>query len=753
LIVAGFSLLLEVLAFACLFFVPGHLAVLAACRRRLANHRLPFITSVFTSALISLLLSTAIAHGLGTAGCFTLGRLLLVVGLWSLPLLVLAIRWRLPLIPWAWRPERGAGLALAALLAGFLFTSLPPCQYVLGGSDDSTYLNAAVHLSRSGALFFEDPLLQGLPLEIRQVTWDQYLPGFYFVEPGERGSIVSHGFHFYTAFLAVLHAIGGLPLLLEGSSLLTLLSLVAIYILASAVAGRVAGWLAAFLLAINPVGLWFSRLTFAEGMCEVLLLGGAALMAVGWSGRGGAGSSRALRSMQMLAAGCAWGAVHLVKVDFVLLPYIVLGTAFVWWAVGALDRVRWAFVAGYAAFLGMAAVFSLTGHRLYFTSQVRHVAAVLQGLPKGAGATDTPHQALLLVALLLLPLVVGLLLVGCRRPIARWAKRLWSRRWLWLAGGLVVVALGTLYWWAPLRSQLIAEPAPGGRWLEAKPDGVTPALWTLAKTAWILHCLTYVVTPVGLLTGLIGAFLLLARREALRVWPIVVLFLVQTALALLVGATADWGGLMPFVCRRFLPVTVPLVLTLAFVPWLSFRSDDWRRWVVRTVGVAVYVFMAVTLFSAAKPIRWNRPWTGTLESIRMIRRNVPENVVWLAVGGDYLALRYVVPLRFLERTPAVVLDLKTLSVEGFRKLLVALRGQGRTPVLMVGLRRTRDQVKNVLGIEPAGSIIVTERTMDTRRDRLPVLSDFHWWRYDLRLYRLGAPVNRSVTPGEAKAEE
>jgi len=175
--------------------------------------------------------------------------------------------------------------------------------------------------------------------------------------------------------------------------------------------------------------------------------------------------------------------------------------------------------------------------------------------------------------------------------------------------------------------------------------------------------------------------------------------------------------------------------------------------VVRTVGVAVYVFMAVTLFSVAKPIRWNRPWTGTLESLRMIRRNVPENVVWLAVGGDYLALRYVVPLRFLERTPAVVLDLKTLSVEGFRKLLVALRGQGRTPVLMVGLRRKRDQVKNVLGIEPAGSIIVTERTMDTRRDRLPVLSDFHWWRYDLRLYRLGAPVNRSVTPGEAKAEE
>jgi len=94
------------------------------------------------------------------------------------------------------------------------------CQYVLGGSDDSTYLNAAVHLSRSGALFFEDPVLQGLPLEIRQVTWDQYLPGFYFVEPEERGSIVSHGFHFYTAFLAVLRAIGGLPLLLEGSSVL-----------------------------------------------------------------------------------------------------------------------------------------------------------------------------------------------------------------------------------------------------------------------------------------------------------------------------------------------------------------------------------------------------------------------------------------------------------------------------------------------------------------------------------------------------
>ncbi len=706
------SVVLSVLSLLLLFFLPGYLALLIARGGEAEPGRLSIVEAIFVAIVSSVILTTGLSLAMGWTDTFSPLRLFLVVATLALPLILTVVVRRIPLLPWTTSSQSLVPFGLLAILA---LAYLPPSEFVFGRRDDGTYVNAAAQLANEGGLRFEDDLLARMSPDERRLHSPLYLPGFYFTDQEQRGSIVSHGFHFYPAFLAALHSVGGLSFALAGPCFLTLLSILAAYLLGSILAGHGVGVLVALLIGIHPMTVWFSGETFSEGMCEALVLSSAALLLLGWRETAEPRRFGGLPACLLALSGVALSAVHLTKIEFILLPAIVVVFAFCAWAYGHMNSARWLFPVGYLVGLLIALALASTTNRLYTLATLSVY-----------GELNSTRAA---ASLALVPLVGGALFFF-RDALRRTLRRVSHARVLWIACGVTLITVGLLYSMAPDRIPLRTLREPYLEIYEGKPEWLPQSLFRSGRN---LQALGFYLSVPGLFLGLLGAFLLLGRPAALPLVPTLVLACVQTGFY--AYATSVGQGHIDS-HRRFL-VPIPVLILSAVVPFFVRAVGERFGRIARVAGIAVAVYLGAHFLQASWPFLWNRPWCGSEATILSVAGEAPDNAIWLASRTDEDAARLLVPLQFIAGAKTFLVDDDIVDGERLPTLLTRLGAEGLTPVVLLGreppaewLRRCREVFEP---FEPR-VIEIVEPIVVGQVHRLPDTYDFRLWRYHVYLH-------------------
>ncbi len=550
---------LALLALIALATLAGGLAV-ACFVPRGARWNLPLaFVAVFLAAFLTSWLGLLLAE----FGRF--GRWPLLAALAGFVVLAALWRWRgrravaAPSTPPEERMATWEWVMLTVWLAAAVWLFFRPHEYIYGGADAGVYLSLGAEIAQNGGFRIGDDTLAALGPALRAAVLrplprapssplpgasSYLLPGFYVTD--EAAGILTPQFYpLHPVLQAVAFSVtaGGAAgvraeLLLTG--LWMLLGTLAVYLTAREVAGPFAAALVLAALSVAALQIWFGRYPTSEALTQFALWTGI-WSAARWQGE------RTPVNLWAFVAGCAFGAVFLVRIDsIILLP--VLSLFLVWrWARGWRRADAWFAV----PLVALAAHSLLHGHFLsapYFYETLGYGLSLLLRL-----------WPLLLIAL------VGAAFALWRLPRHARAWRLSSRpRRLLLAAVAAAFLAYALYGWF-IRPGLYAATL--------RPDvfsgGEIPVLnhenWP--RLGWYL-------SPPGVWLGVIGLCLMVLRLER------------RTALMLILGLLFSFLYLWNisanphhvYVMRRYVPMVMPFFL-LGGAYLLGRRGPgrgDWR---------------------------------------------------------------------------------------------------------------------------------------------------------------------------------
>ncbi|QDU85160.1 hypothetical protein Pla163_22860 [Planctomycetes bacterium Pla163] len=623
-----------------------------------------------------------------------------------------------------------------AVIAVLASRYLPMAEHVFGSSDEGIYPCAAMEVVHSGGVTFADPVLNAIPSDWRLVTNNDFLPGFYGLDREARTWSTPHGLHMLPSFMAVLHALGGREFMLLAPLVLTIVALAALWLLVRRLAGPVPALLCTVAFGVNPLSVFFAKITFAESMSAAFLFAGFAAFACAWPrdesvdpiagpGAGDVPEHR-IHGGWLFAAGLLLGGVNHAKIDFFLMPWAVLvGVVMLVW-VQRDRRGALPFVAGYGLMFVLAVVYAATDHWVYYYAQFFNTQMYADGRNRN-----------MYLAGVFVPMV-STAIVLARPSLVRAIGTAIRPRAVTIAVGVVTsLAAAYLLWGVPLRLEwhelLAATPDALPAWkksLALAPD-LSPYSGTPTFTELTIPTLGLYVTDLAALLGVVGAFVLLLRRDRGAIAPFVLFFFAQTAMLVLISGKIDYtAGNFHSPGRRFLGISGPGAVIMAIVPWfLLARGLRWGH-VLRLVGVWIAVHVAFVGDEASRALRESPLWDRTFEDVDAIVAQLPPNAVLLSFE-ETLATRYQIPLRFFGRVPALWLYDGALP-EHLSMLVEHLREQGHHPVLITG-QETPDELpakRHMMAVlDPFGysTYQVTENTYAQIRGGLPGVDDFVPW--------------------------
>ena len=584
-----------------LFLVPG-LVFLAGLRRE-DRESLLFDEALFLIPGVSVALSSWVALLLAEIGVFSLPRAALLTGaLSALVALGAAGRGRLTLPLPHWTGLRALVPALV-VLALALALQTRPSEYVVGGRDPGTYIAGMALIARTGGVAYVDPVVLSIPRADVGVFYRADGPWGRFMgmplESPESGRVVPEFFHLFPAFGAYLFAALGVRGALAAPCVFGVLGTLAVLLAWRRVFGTAVGWMAAVLLSINVIQVWFGRYPVAEPMSQFLVFLALWAFAV-WEERGA--------PMWGLLAGTALGLTLLVRIDNVLV-LVPLGLyLLVRRAQGALSWSR-------ARAILLPALL-LTGHALVHGAfwARKYVLSVV----------NRPYWEQPWWVWLALPIaVVALLLVAHRfEPrLVRWMETHGPLVRRGLIAGLVLLALYA-YFLRPLLSAWA-----GGAGNTSPPLDHRGALTALgfdrlaAHDAQSLVRLGWFVTWPVIGMAVAGCVWLIRRWEGRWLFPILVAGSYSLFYLYKIRIYNDYY----FAMRRFMPVVVPSLLALAAVAlvalWARGRSG-------RILSVLLSIAIAVLFLRDTLPLATYRDWRNSVRFVDdMARRFGPQDVV------------------------------------------------------------------------------------------------------------------------------
>lgn len=453
---------------------------------------------------------------------------------------------------WEW-------VMLAVWLAAALWLYFRPHEYIFGGADAGVYISLGAEIAHDGGFRVTDETVAALPPALRAAVLrplpntpyadSYYLPGFYVTDEAS-GQLTPQFYPLHPVFQAVVYgaagggAAGGGAAGVRAELLLTglwiLLGTLAVYLTARDIGGPVVGALALAGLTLSALQVWFGRYPTSEALTQFLL----------WAGIWSAGrwlDERRSPALWAFAAGCAFGAVFLVRIDsLVLLPVfaVVLGWR---WLRGWQRSDSW-----FAVPFTLLVVHSLLhGHFLsapYFYETVGYGFILLGRL-----------WPFLVVGLLGL----ALLLLWLPRRVSRFrapdrAQRL--VRYVLLS----LLFAYALYGWF-LRPELNATTLRPDVFSAGEIPVTNHENWL--RLGWYL-------SPLGIWLGVFGAGLMLWRANRRSVMVL--------ALGSMFAGLYLWNiSANPhhvYVMRRYVPAVMPFfILSAAYLlGYLGFRRSDWE---------------------------------------------------------------------------------------------------------------------------------------------------------------------------------
>lgn len=626
-----------------IFWLPGALML------RLPGRSQPYRASLaaderwFWAVLLSSVWSTALALCLGLADSYTFDRLLGVNGVCS-ALLIVIFRRRL-LFSAATRPTLAAVVPAAVVAIGCL-SYFPASEYVIGGKDPGTYLNEGIQIAQRGSVIVRDPVVRGVPESFRDLFFpshhheDYYSTRFmgFFIQDPVDGRVIAQFPHFYPASIAIAYGLDGLTGARNAVGAWAILAALAVYFAGADLFGRTAAGIAAALLSINVVTVWFARYPNSELPMQALIF--ASLLAASRARRGGS-------AFFGVAAGAILGLSLFLRYEVLLAIAAFAGVAV--FAPITRDRFGW----GFAGALILTAAAGLW----YLLDPMRAYSAYPLGFlqVRGAWMAAAAAAAALLVAVVRISVVQDLI-----------------RSWLPPAAAL---ALGGLAVYAYVFRE------PGGR--------------TALGDAIAFRSFGWYVTPGVLVLASAGAAFFTWRRF----WTMPVFLMTFAVFSVFFFYKTRIVPEHFWTSRRFLSVALPgaLLLAAALVSEIVGRIGvgrlatrfGWReplRSVVATTAIiAVFVPVARTFASAAAPVLHHVEYAGVIPRLEALAARIGENDLLLVesrnAGSDLHVL--AVPLAYIYARQVLVLDSAAPDKRLF-EAFVAWAGDRYDRVLFLG---------------------------------------------------------------------
>jgi hypothetical protein len=579
-----------------IFFVPG-LVVVAALRARLS-----FLEQVYLTIAGSLLISGWVSFLLAELGEFSPLRTALIVVLGAAVAVVL-LRRRLSLRPG--EMSRAEILAAAAILAFGTVIYFPPFEHILGGRDPGIYVNAGFHLARDGRLVYSDPVVEGIPAEARPLffpnknlpPWDYLRYQGFRLESPESARVISHGLHLYPVWIATASALYQPKSGLYATPFFALMAVSGYFLAFRRLFGLEVAALAASLLAVFQIQIWFARFPNSEIVVQFLFATSLLLLVLMEEDRS---------ALSGALAGFALGATSLARVESMLFA-VPVALYFGW------KRVRrelgvpelW-----FLAFFTLLGIHAAIHYRLYawpYVSSIlgRHYWSFL--------GENLPLVAVLSCAAFFL--------------LDRAAGRLPPK-------ALDVFLSNRLRWGAALALFGIALYAyfvrPYWHGARTAPHDAEAFL----RMGWYLY-------PLGLSLAVAGGMALLVRARKAQTFFLLVALTFSVFFFYKVRVWHDHY----FAMRRFVPVILPgLFAAIAFL--LSSLRENGGKLAV--VGTRVVAALLVMLYLVAGARLWRHDeFRGSLLFVEELARHIGDDDIAIFPAQEGLHLLEL-PLAQLE---------------------------------------------------------------------------------------------------------
>jgi hypothetical protein len=546
---------------------------------------------LFWTVVLSLAFSLTAVLLLAAGHRYSFDRLLVANGLAALAGVAI-FRGRLRL-----RPVRtfAAGAIIPLALAVFCAMRFsPPSEYVMGGKDPGVYVNEGIQIAQRGTLVARDPVIASLPNFARELFIPRYrLPdgsprtdyyssrfmGF-FVQDADNGAVVGQFPHLFPASIALGYGINGLSGALHTVSAWAILGVLAVYFLAARLFGRTTAAVAAGLLAINVVEVWFARYPNAEVVMQTLLF--AALLA---NARAHVDGDRFFAPL----AGALLGLLLFLRFDAVLgVAGLGIGIAL---GTFAGQRVRLSMVAVFVLFAMPALYYFFVPMRAYANLPIVWISAI------------PAWQMAVMAASVVLAL--ALLHLSARQP--KLSAAIVSYFPLRVAGTLCAMALYALVF-----------RHPGGRL--AIHDAY--ALRTYAD---------FYVTLPAVVAALLG-FALQARRTFWKdpaFFITVALFAVFVFYKIRIVPEHFWAA------RRFLPIVLPGTLVFAAAAAFGSAGTGWRLRALRpALGAIFVVLLGSRYLYASRPVAEHVEYAGLVPRLEQLAARIPDDDLLIVEGRD-----------------------------------------------------------------------------------------------------------------------
>ena len=691
--------------------MPG-LVVLALVRRE-DRQALEPDEGLFLAVALSVMASAWVGLVLAEAGRFSLVAAAALLAAGSLAAVVVFRRRLGPPLrrPRAW----GEVLPAAAVLALAVALQARPSEYVVGGRDPGAYVAAMATIARTGGVVVTDPVVLSIPPEDVELfyrnrerpdfSWSRFM-GFDLERPSS-GRVFPQFFHLFPVFGAYLFQTLGIRGALATPPVFGILGTMAVFFTTRRLFGRGAALLTGILLGLNVIQVWFGRYPVSEAMSQFLLFTGTLFILL-WEER---------RSDVLgVLGGISLGLSLLVRIDSALVAVPLLFYVLV-------RRVRgdlpWRQAAPLLAGFGLLGLHAALHAAFWARKYALDIAT------RRYWQQPTAVWLLVVAAVVASPLLAQRFGPRARPFLERRGARLRSA-----VMAAVVVLAAYAYWLRPALSAWSGADGNDKARALANP-GVLLALGfrhLAAHDAQSLVRLGWFLTPLGLVLGLLGLLAVLRHWRPRYLFPVLLGLTVSLFYLYKVRVWNDY----PFALRRFVPVTLPLLVACAafLLVRLAARGGP-RRALAAILALGLATLYARDTARIARYVDW-RGAVGFVADVA--RRFGPGDVV---VFEQPKSIHLVsLPLWAAHGVNALELARFNPDRERLRHLVSAWRGRWRN-VYFVHTYRT----------DLCGLFLERVETKD--------FGTFEWYAYDRKpdapeFRSLHFTVSRVVPPEELR---
>lgn len=515
----------KVISLLFIFFIPGYLSTFFL-KRAPGNEKLDRVSLLFFSLLMSILLSSLIALFLAQIGHFSITLLVFPLVLYSL-IVVIFLRIKRLKKPELMRKSQWETWCLLAIMLISIVLFFRPHEYLKGGWDPGTYVNTGINIARSGSISTYDKMWASMDSAEQKVFShtrggiQQKYPGFIVADP-QSGLIIPRFHHLYPVWIAIFYGLFGLKASLYVNSFFALLAIIAFYHAVSVLFNRRVGLLAALLLSVSAIQIWYARFPTSEILAQFLIWSGIYVLTLY--------EERANPVLGLIGA-FALGEAILCSITLVLIiPGIALYFFYRNWS--RLKRTDLFFIIAFSFFL-----LHLILQTLFITKPyVYHIYRYHYFYYRG--------KAAIILSCAIFSLILLKIFSGRTKPAF---KRICKKRWFRGAASFSLVLLAVYGYF--LRPGIMASNTNAANLVE----------------------LALFLTPFGVWIAIFGAALLFwkgfSRKKGLFV-------IIALSVSLFFLRSKAIHPIYPWALRRYVSVIVPSFYLLA--SYLIIELSQWR---------------------------------------------------------------------------------------------------------------------------------------------------------------------------------